>query len=212
MICLVEGGGFEPPKSYDDRFTVCSLWPLGNPSTRPGHHPRSGWALPRPGCPRLHPEVRGTTATPAGIAFSRPCQSGWSWRWDLNPQPADYKSAALPVELRQQRFRASTRSHGLWQEEKGENRKIFFFFPRPPRPNLFRPRREKAGIVARHYGNTLIIYAYFGRRYLVARSRNISGVTARAFSIWSRVKERGRPSSVSSAASPARLPRLCISR
>jgi hypothetical protein len=26
----------------------------------------------------------------------------WSWRWDLNPQPADYKSAALPIELRQQ--------------------------------------------------------------------------------------------------------------
>ena len=26
---------------------------------------------------------------------------GWSWRWDLNPQPADYKSVALPVELHQ---------------------------------------------------------------------------------------------------------------
>ena len=26
----------------------------------------------------------------------------WSWRWESNPQPADYKSAALPVELRQQ--------------------------------------------------------------------------------------------------------------
>ena len=26
----------------------------------------------------------------------------WSWRWDLNPQPADYKSAALPIELLQQ--------------------------------------------------------------------------------------------------------------
>ena len=24
-----------------------------------------------------------------------------SWRWDSNPQPADYKSAALPIELRQ---------------------------------------------------------------------------------------------------------------
>jgi hypothetical protein len=23
--------------------------------------------------------------------------SGWSRRWDLNPQPADYKSAALPL-------------------------------------------------------------------------------------------------------------------
>ena len=26
----------------------------------------------------------------------------WSWLWDSNPQPADYKSAALPIELNQQ--------------------------------------------------------------------------------------------------------------
>ena len=25
----------------------------------------------------------------------------WSWRLESNPQPADYKSAALPIELRQ---------------------------------------------------------------------------------------------------------------
>lgn len=60
---MVVGGGFEPPKAYADRFTVCSLWPLGNPT----------------------------------LLF-------WSWRWDLNPQPADYKSAALPIELRQQQL------------------------------------------------------------------------------------------------------------
>ena len=29
---MVEGGGFEPPKAYAGRFTVCSLWPLGYPS------------------------------------------------------------------------------------------------------------------------------------------------------------------------------------
>ncbi len=28
----------------------------------------------------------------------------WSWRRDLNPRPADYKSAALPTELRQHFF------------------------------------------------------------------------------------------------------------
>ena len=35
-----------------------------------------------------------------GIAYAvrRRC-AGWSRRWDLNPQPADYKSAALPIEL-----------------------------------------------------------------------------------------------------------------
>ena len=42
----------------DNRFTVCPLWPLGNPSI-------------------------------------------WSWRTELNPRPADYKSAALPAELHQ---------------------------------------------------------------------------------------------------------------
>ncbi len=27
--------------------------------------------------------------------------TGWSWRTESNPRPADYKSAALPAELRQ---------------------------------------------------------------------------------------------------------------
>src|SRR5262245_66088981 len=26
----MERGGFEPPKAYAGRFTVCSLWPLGH--------------------------------------------------------------------------------------------------------------------------------------------------------------------------------------
>ena len=58
---MVDRGGFGPPKSGDDRFTVCSLWPLGNLSVL------------------------------------------WSWRLESNPQPADYKSAALPVELHQRK-------------------------------------------------------------------------------------------------------------
>ena len=33
MVLVVVGDGFEPSKSYDDRFTVCYLWPLGNPTT-----------------------------------------------------------------------------------------------------------------------------------------------------------------------------------
>jgi hypothetical protein len=34
-------------------------------------------------------------------ASGRSYVSRWSWRRDLNPRPADYKSAALPTELRQ---------------------------------------------------------------------------------------------------------------
>ena len=29
---MVVGEGFEPSKSSDNRFTVCPLWPLGNPT------------------------------------------------------------------------------------------------------------------------------------------------------------------------------------
>src|SRR3990172_1468832 len=65
-LLTVGRGGFEPPKLYSDRFTVCSLWPLGY--------------LPN-------------------------YLNKWSWRRDLNPRPADYKSAALPTELRQQNFK-----------------------------------------------------------------------------------------------------------
>ena len=32
----------------------------------------------------------------------------WSWRRDLNPRPSDYKSDALPTELRQRRKFART--------------------------------------------------------------------------------------------------------
>ena len=38
----------------------------------------------------------------SGTSPDYPLHSLWSWRWDSNPQPADYKSAALPIELRQQ--------------------------------------------------------------------------------------------------------------
>ncbi len=56
---LFSGGGrwIRTIESIANRFTVCPLWPLGNPP--------------------------------------------WSWWWDSNPQPADYKSAALPIELHQ---------------------------------------------------------------------------------------------------------------
>ncbi len=47
-------------EGYAGRFTVCSLWPLGN------------------------------------LTLTK------SWREDLNPQQVDYKSTALPIELRQQ--------------------------------------------------------------------------------------------------------------
>ncbi len=37
----------------------------------------------------------------------------WSWRWDSNPQPADYKSAALPIELRQRAGHSEVFAHSI---------------------------------------------------------------------------------------------------
>ena len=61
----------------DGRFTVCSLWPLGNLSIWLGYY---------------------STVLKNVQAF---LTEKWSWWWDSNPQPADYKSAALPIELHQ---------------------------------------------------------------------------------------------------------------
>ena len=57
----------------------------------------------------LQPDPFGHSGTPPGFPnFSPPWRLSAryrfrlrSWRRDLNPQPADYKSAALPIELRQ---------------------------------------------------------------------------------------------------------------
>ena len=47
------------------------------------------------------------------LATREPTHEIWSWRRESNPQPADYKSAALPIELRQHE-----RPMGLSEEQK----------------------------------------------------------------------------------------------
>lgn len=41
------------------------------------------------------------SGTPPDTSICDYVESNWSWQTDLNPRPADYKSAALPTELRQ---------------------------------------------------------------------------------------------------------------
>lgn len=74
---LVEGGGFEPPKASPTDLQSVPFDHSGTPPHRCQH------VSPSPKAREEEPDVT------------------WSWRWDLNPQPADYKSAALPIELRQ---------------------------------------------------------------------------------------------------------------
>jgi len=42
----------------------------------------------------------------------------WSWQWDSNPQPADYKSAALPIELCQHSLKLSYKIPAFLQKLK----------------------------------------------------------------------------------------------
>lgn len=53
--------------------------------------------------------VRLELTKPEGEGFTVPCNCRYAtpperkncWRKELNPQPSDYKSGALPIELRQ---------------------------------------------------------------------------------------------------------------
>jgi hypothetical protein len=65
------GGRIRTSEGYADRFTVCSLWPLGNPSML---------------------SFNVFVVSMLSRSFSR--------REDSNPRLADYKSATLPTELR----------------------------------------------------------------------------------------------------------------
>ena len=68
----------------DGRFTVCSLWPLGNSPIF-----------------NFPPDCFFTVLTLTGFESDHSLHQGWSWWTDSNPRPADYKSAALPTELHQ---------------------------------------------------------------------------------------------------------------
>jgi hypothetical protein len=87
----------------------------GNP-TQLSAHPSSAHAATSgrsPELPDISPEVDSPRSqnpgvqnlVPAGqlLPLSSPVSASllWSWRRDLNPRPSDYKSDALPAELRQ---------------------------------------------------------------------------------------------------------------
>src|SRR5258708_706925 len=59
---------------------TASLPPLFVPNPRPGSRAAGSWGSP----------------SSSGTALSG-SSGGWSWRRELNPRPADYKSAALPL-------------------------------------------------------------------------------------------------------------------
>ncbi len=108
---MVHRGGFEPP--YLDEGQIYSLLPL---TARP---PVPCCSLSLAGLPsRRTPKatLRGRAMemsaeenrrrTTRSFKSNHVCQfRNWSWRRDSNPRPPDYKSGALPAELRQRQKR-----------------------------------------------------------------------------------------------------------
>ena len=45
------------------------------------------------------PNPKGADLQSAAFSHFATPPKKWSWREDLNPQPTDYKSVALPIEL-----------------------------------------------------------------------------------------------------------------
>ena len=80
-VVLFSGGRgwIRTTESGAGRFTVCSLWPLGNPSIL---YQATQW---------VH-FLRLWTSV-----YRREVRLAWSRRWESNPQPTDYKSVALPL-------------------------------------------------------------------------------------------------------------------
>src|SRR5262249_54243922 len=87
---MVARGGFEPPKAFASRFTVCPLWPLGYLAMRTVDASRTRSAGRRP-------------ALVTNAVRACPDASRWSWRRESNPRPAAYKAAALPLSYASKR-------------------------------------------------------------------------------------------------------------
>ena len=87
MAIAVGRGGFEPPKSKDSGFTVRPIWPL--------------WNLPDLNFGILE---LGNFGIEGHLQFPnwqfRNFKIPWSHLSESNQRPTDYKSVALPAELK----------------------------------------------------------------------------------------------------------------
>ena len=112
VYLLVGRGGFEPPKAepsdlQSDPFGHSGTSPENRRSSKNNHksyQKNLAGTIDSPK-PRYSPKPEWEKRAPLPAGYSG-AGSGrgvppWSWREDSNLRPADYKSAALPAELRQ---------------------------------------------------------------------------------------------------------------
>jgi hypothetical protein len=113
LLPAVGRGGFEPPKAEPsdlqsdpfDRSGISPVYACGRSACSPSSYPGRIAAVTSLSALLW---VRRPNRGSAGLT---PCKR--SWRRELNPRPADYKSAALPAELRQ--HARNYILYGLWQ-------------------------------------------------------------------------------------------------
>ena len=85
--------GIEPASSA----WKAEVLPLYHTRMNPIASGGGGWIRTTEACASdLQSDPFGHSGTPPNFLLE------WSWREESNPRPADYKSAALPTELRQQ--------------------------------------------------------------------------------------------------------------
>ena len=88
---------------------------------------RGGFEPPKRSAADLQSAPFGHSGTYPQFPVAQP-QIFWSWRWDLNPQPADYKSAALPIELRQPILRSTATPFGIpWFKTSSRRQRILLY-------------------------------------------------------------------------------------
>ena len=112
---VVRETGLEPASSYEHMNLNHARLPIPPFPRNVLRCAKDWWA----GVDSNHRRLCQRIYSPPPLATREPTHI-WSRRRDLNPQPADYKSAALPIELhRQLAHRAK------WRPGRGSN-------PRPP--------------------------------------------------------------------------------
>jgi hypothetical protein len=103
---VVERGGFEPPKAAPADLQSA-------PFDRSGTSPQ---------------QLRASAKDPIINKLTpRNNKKFWSWRWESNPQPADYKSAALPLS-----YASESGHYKLINISNQEKNSTFLFFPACP--------------------------------------------------------------------------------
>jgi hypothetical protein len=120
---MVEGAGFEPAKLARQIYSLIPLATREPLPKEPSIVFTPSASVNSQDAMTVISRRHLVTAGDRG-RFGSPIKE-WSWREELNPQPADYKSAALPIELRQPEVAPYDAGRSLVRTHLGRNGRAF---------------------------------------------------------------------------------------